>query len=93
MGMFDWITNVPEEHSRCRECGAELTSWQSKDGACVLGDLPYWTVNNFYTYCDRCGTWHEYTRKERQLEIEDYDLEVTPRAVKPDFPAPPDGTS
>ena len=58
MGMFDWVVVVPP--TKCRVCGRLLDGWQSKDGSCVLRDVPFWEVKNFYTAC--CDTWYEYTR-------------------------------
>lgn len=80
MGMFDHITEVPEQ--KCRRCGAVLERWQSKDGGCHLAKIPYWHVNHFYTYCDakvngfRCGEWHEFMRNPpaEPIPIEGYTL-------------------
>lgn len=70
MGMFDDITY----EAPCPICGAKLTGWQSKSGGCSLDRLTpseLWTQRyddetcvvpdriDFYTNCDRCGTWIE----------------------------------
>ena len=72
MGMFD---NVNYEMD-CPNCGARLTDFQSKDGDCCLGMLELVEVNNFYTSCDKCGTWIEFNRKEptNPVPIEDYEM-------------------
>lgn len=64
MGMFDYITNVPESHRSC-DCGAKLDEWQSKDWDCQLERIPYWYVSNFYTSCDNCNMWHKYNLSHR----------------------------
>lgn len=61
MGMFDWV-NVPP--MPCPFCGEEnsLRNWQTKDSDCLLNTVEYWTVDNFYTSCDECDAWVEFSR-------------------------------
>lgn len=59
MGMYDCIKFEMD----CPKCKAKLNSFQSKDGLCVLGELEFWEVDNFYDYCDSCGTWVEFNLK------------------------------
>ena len=54
MGMFDNINY----DGKCKKCNDEL-NWQSKDGDCLLRTLEPKDVNNFYSLCDKCGTWNE----------------------------------
>ena len=61
MGMFDWITHVPE--TDCPNCGEPLSGWQSKDGKCQLKSIPYWHVDVFYTSCDNCNEWVEFQKE------------------------------
>lgn len=52
MGMYDHIIEVPE--IKCGTCDSELSCWQSKDDRCLLQEVPYWKVNQFYTHCRTC---------------------------------------
>lgn len=57
MGMFDYVNvTLP-----CFKCSTIVTGFQSKDGDCQLHTLEYWQVDNFYTKCDNCNTWINYT--------------------------------
>lgn len=71
VGMFDYVTVEPQQY--CRNCGAELNGWQSKDGNCTLDTIHFSFVNSFYTDCNVCHEWHEYRRK-RAASIEEYEL-------------------
>jgi len=57
MGMFDWI-NTPE--IKCYKCGKVIERWQSKDGECILTNLDFRAVDNFYEMCPYCRAWNEY---------------------------------
>ena len=72
MGMFDYVTVEPEQY--CRNCGAELNGWQSKDGGCCLDRIHFSFVRNFYTDCNVCHHWHEFVRKPTKFSIDDYEL-------------------
>lgn len=75
MGMFDDI----KFEMNCPKCKTKLDNFQSKDGCCLLIELDFWEVNNFYCGCHNCNTWVEFTLKERpnrKLKIEDYKKEV-----------------
>lgn len=64
MGMFDTVIyDVP-----CLNCREPLHEFQSKDGECTLATFtPMELIReggihaHFYTDCDKCGTWNEYT--------------------------------
>lgn len=56
MGMFDYV----KYEAKCKNCGTELKDFQSKDHDCLLNMVEPSQVDNFYTKCDKCGTWHEY---------------------------------
>ncbi len=60
MGMYDNI----RYKMNCPKCGAKVDTFQSKDGPCMLSELDFWEVNNFYTDCDKCDTWIEFDRKK-----------------------------
>ena len=70
MGMFDNI----KFKTKCPNCGNEVDDFQSKDGGCNLNTLNYWDVDNFYSSCDKCGTWIEYTlnKKRPKIPIKNY---------------------
>ena len=62
MGMFDWIVGVPE--MKC-DCGKTLSDWQSKDGNCRLAEIHFNWVGKFYTSCDKCNKWWEFSRNSK----------------------------
>jgi len=57
MGMYDEV----RYSDNCKNCGAELTDFQTKDHKNLLNQVEPSQVDNFYTNCDKCDTWHEYT--------------------------------
>ena len=77
MGMYDCVKYKMD----CPECGKKLDSFQSKDGKCMLAQIEFWEVNNFYDLCGNCGAWIEFNRiKPRKREpIKDYKLTVKKR--------------
>jgi len=79
MGMFDWI----KYEMSCPKCRAKVKGFQSKDGPCILAELEYWEVDNFYSSCKGCGAWIEFTlQRERireRFQLEDYKMEVGKR--------------
>lgn len=51
--MFDTVVyEMP-----CPLCGAKVSDFQSKDGACFLELLQPHDVRNFYSGCGKCGAW------------------------------------
>ena len=60
MGMYDCVS-VPDID--CPKCGKPLSDWQSKSGDCVLDEIHYSAVDNFYTSCDECHAWIEFTKR------------------------------
>ena len=86
MGMYDYVTDVPEV--TC-SCGAEVTGWQTKDFSRQLVEIPYWEVDNFYTMCDSCKAWHEFNREvpappRPEVPITNYKRKEVPKNVRPD---------
>ena len=71
MGMLD---DIKDFKVKCPNCGTEVNGFQSKDGACLMDKIDYWTVNNFYSSCSNCKTWIEYTlkRPRGKISIKDY---------------------
>ncbi|SII93507.1 Uncharacterised protein [Mycobacteroides abscessus subsp. abscessus] len=71
MGMFDDVTYIAD----CPFCGALLTGWQSKDGACGLQNLTpdqLWDQKptgqpgiHFYNSCENCEAWIDIECKKR----------------------------
>ena len=52
----------------CPFCGEAISrkgTFQSKDGACELGEIDWEEVDGFYGRCYHCGKWIEYQREER----------------------------
>lgn len=78
MGMFDWVTGVPD--MRCVQCDEPLSGWQTKDTACTCDEVPYFAARNFYTDCRKCWAWHEFVERPRvppERPLSDYKLIVT----------------
>ena len=78
MGMFDYI----KFEIQCPNCGARVNDFQSKDWHCVLTELEYWEVNNFYSYCDECDAWIEFNRKKQKKQAPISDFKMTVRGGK-----------
>lgn len=60
MGMYD---NVNYE-CVCPVCHSKVTGFQSKSGPCELTTLEPTKVSNFYSSCDKCGCWIEFTAEK-----------------------------
>ena len=77
MGMYD---NIRYEMD-CPKCETRVASFQSKDGVCMLIELDFWEVNNFYSDCPKCGAWIEFNRKKprQPSPIDDYEMTVRVR--------------
>lgn len=58
MGMFDYV----KYECVCPICQGDVDGFQSKDNECVLDVVQVKDVDNFYTSCDKCGCWIEFTR-------------------------------
>lgn len=57
MGMFDYVHfTMP-----CPNCGAELSSFQSKDAGCTLDTIEPDGLGGFYAYC-KCKSWIAFER-------------------------------
>ena len=76
MGMFDDI----KFEMKCPNCKTKVDGFQSKDGSCLMHELEFWEVNNFYASCSHCNTWIEFTikkqRPNRKVTIKDYEKVV-----------------
>jgi hypothetical protein len=59
MGMFDHVNFK----TKCPNCSADVSGFQTKDSKCLMQEVEPWTVRNFYTSCSECNTWIEYTNK------------------------------
>lgn len=78
MGMYD---NVKITTS-CPVCKAAVSGFQSKDGDCLSHNLSFWEVDNFYSNCEGCGSFIEYTIAKYKRKLEDYDITVSLRPSK-----------
>jgi len=84
MEMFDSVNVVMP----CPFCGYTLNNFQSKDGACLLHTIDPTEVGSFYTCCDGCNMWVQFSRewsppikehRERpygRIEIEEWGFEL-----------------
>ena len=60
MGMFDYV----DFECICPVCLNHVTGFQTKDKYNVLETVKPQELCNFYTTCDKCGSWIEFTRNE-----------------------------
>lgn len=65
MGMFDEVDYT----APCWRCGEEISTFQSKDGPCLLKRLSPKKVRNFYRSCSKCGAWNEYKVKVESYRV------------------------
>jgi len=73
MGMYDWV----EYSCKCPKCGTKVDGFQTKSGPSMLKVLKVGEVDNFYSSCEKCGTWVEYTLKpdsKHLYSIDDYTM-------------------
>jgi hypothetical protein len=70
MGMYDYVdVSLP-----CIKCSHILDDFQTKDTERTLTTVPYWRTHTFYTDCNNCGYWNEYTlKKDATRPITDYE--------------------
>ena len=61
MGMFDYVAFEME----CPKCGAKVTGFQTKSTECILATVSPVLAHNFYSSCDECGVWIEFTQEKR----------------------------
>lgn len=60
MGMFDNVYDGNEPLvMKCPECGEDVTGFQSKSGPCMLENIDWRLLPNFYTECQNCSHWLE----------------------------------
>jgi hypothetical protein len=63
MGMFDTVNvAIP-----CPECGYEGNDYQSKDLDCTLALVEVDDLISFYTSCDACRAWVEFSKGKSAL--------------------------
>lgn len=76
MGMFDYI----KLEIKCPICEKKVSGFQSKDGTCLMNELEFWEVNNFYSSCSYCSSWIEFNIKQKlnkKLILKDYQIEFS----------------
>lgn len=80
MGMFNYV----KFEMRCPTCGTTMRDFQTKDGDYLyLDTVEPLSVDRFYSYCRKCGTWVEYYRKRQlPLSLEEYEVTIKPNEVK-----------
>ena len=76
--MYDLVRQDDAFPQHCGDCGSELSGWQTKSGASEYEEVDYRGVSNFYTLCNGCRSFYEYTRKPAQT-IAEFDLCVSRR--------------
>ncbi len=54
--MFDYVNYKAD----CKKCGEPLKDFQTKNSKCEMETVEPSQVDNFYTSCDKCKTWHDY---------------------------------
>ena len=76
MGIYDFV----DIDVYCPICGEKLPRFQTKDGNPYLNTVDFRDVDNFYTSCDKCGAWIEFTYSPTSIlkrEIYDYVMRVS----------------
>lgn len=69
MGSYD---NIKYE-CVCPVCHSKVDKFQSKSGECDFEVLNPSQAYNFYSSCDKCGSWIDFTAKE----MINFDMTVT----------------
>jgi len=72
MGMFNWV-NLK---IKCPNCGEVVSGFQTKDGELSCTTVEYERVNDFYSDCEKCGCWIQFTRKPVGGILKDFDIKV-----------------
>lgn len=73
MGIFNYV----DYEMPCPNCGETVGNFQTKDGDVSMDVVDYWTVNNFYAGCQKCGAWIEFIRKTKRIPISEYEIRVS----------------
>lgn len=60
MGMFDWV----DYECVCPQCNNKVRGFQTKDGDCTLDTVKHTDVENFYSTCNTCKCWIEFTEEK-----------------------------
>ena len=63
MGMFNLVNFEME----CPNCKSTVGGFQTKDGEVYLATVEPDSVSNFYSSCDQCKTWIEFTKPRIQV--------------------------
>lgn len=79
MGLFDDVNFK----MKCPVCNKIVDHFQSKDLSCGLNLVEVDLLSNFYSACEGCGAWIEFTRKIKEKDkelcdvLKDFDMNVT----------------
>jgi hypothetical protein len=76
MGIFNHVNYK----MNCPNCGKDVGDFQTKSFAGYFETIDYWECDNFYSSCDYCNTWIEFTlqRKNTKIPIEKYEMRIEP---------------
>lgn len=75
MGLFDYVNfKMP-----CPRCGSEVGDFQSKSAGCDMVTVEPEAVTNFYSACDNCKAWIEFSRE--RPESKPREVPLTPEQV------------
>ena len=77
MGMYNHV----RFEDKCESCGGTIEGFQSKPWNGEFGEariVDPWSVAEFYSGCDKCGTFIKYLRKSNDFNdteewLKDYD--------------------
>lgn len=74
MGIYDKVNHKMD----CPKCGKEVTDFQTKDTNGWFETIEYWQCDNFYSSCDYCTTWIEFTlqRDRVNIPLDAYEMKV-----------------
>jgi hypothetical protein len=76
MGLY----NLVKFSTKCPKCGELISDFQTKDGTLSLSEVEFYEVDNFYSFCENCGTSLDYTLKpeiRKLITIDYYNLRIT----------------
>lgn len=79
MSMFDYI----EFNIKCPLCEKDLPEFQTRDLQCTGDKVEFKDCTNFYSSCDYCNAWIEFTFNDDYTErtIDCYEMKVIPNEL------------
>ena len=76
--MFDYVNY----EMKCPICRTKVDGFQSKDGDCSLSTLEVGEVANFYSSCDKCNAWIDFSLDRKSVDINHYKMTVNKKRRK-----------